>query len=242
MYLVSGLVEFSSGHDSVLDTHQCGLSQVGLNNIKETDFVNVTIQSLMRVTPLRDFFLIPENYRNVKSPLVQRFGELTKKIWHPRNFKGQVSPHEFLQAVMVASKKRFRIGVQSDPVEFMSWLLNTLHLDLGGTKKQNSSIVYRCFQGELEVVKEVQKSSNTERRDDADEHKAEGEDSKAELGNVEKEMSKMPFLMLGLDLPPPPLFKDVMEKNIIPQVQSGCTCSLCYVNFMPVALGLGSSG
>jgi hypothetical protein len=24
--------------------------------------------------------------------------------------------------------------------------------------------------------------------------------------------------MLGLDLPPPPLFKDVMEKNIIPQV------------------------
>lgn len=33
-----------------------------------------------------------------------------------------------------------------------------------------------------------------------------------------KETSKMPFLMLGLDLPPPPLFKDVMEKNIIPQV------------------------
>lgn len=32
------------------------------------------------------------------------------------------------------------------------------------------------------------------------------------------ETSRMPFLMLGLDLPPPPLFKDVMEKNIIPQV------------------------
>lgn len=58
----------------------------------------------------------------------------------------QVSPHEFLQAVMVASKKRFRIGVQSDPVEFMSWLLNTLHADLGGTKKRNSSIIYKCFQ------------------------------------------------------------------------------------------------
>jgi hypothetical protein len=27
-----------------------------------------------------------------------------------------------------------------------------------------------------------------------------------------------PFYMLGLDLPPPPLFQDVMEKNIIPQV------------------------
>ncbi|KAH0935366.1 hypothetical protein HID58_012483, partial [Brassica napus] len=121
---------------------------VGLNNIQKTEFVNVTIQSLMRVTPLRNFFLIPENYQHCKSPLVHRFGELTRKIWHSRNFKGQVSPHEFLQAVMKASKKRFRIGQQSDPVEFMS----------------------------------------------------------------------MPFLMLGLDLPPPPLFKDVMEKNIIPQV------------------------
>lgn len=37
-------------------------------------------------------------------------------------------------------------------------------------------------------------------------------------GNENKEISRMPFLMLGLDLPPPPLFKDVMEKNIIPQV------------------------
>ena len=29
---------------------------------------------------------------------------------------------------------------------------------------------------------------------------------------------RVPFLLLGLELPPAPLFKDVMEKNIIPQV------------------------
>jgi U4/U6.U5 tri-snRNP-associated protein 2 len=41
------------------------------------------------------------------------------------------------------------------------------------------------------------------------------------------ETSRVPFLMLGLDLPPPPLFKDAMEKNIIPQV---CFPShLCYL-------------
>jgi ubiquitin C-terminal hydrolase len=57
----------------------------------------------------------------------------------------QVSPHEFLQAVMKASKKRFRIGAQSDPVEFVSWLLNTLHADLK-TSKKNMSIIYECFQ------------------------------------------------------------------------------------------------
>jgi U4/U6.U5 tri-snRNP-associated protein 2 len=37
-----------------------------------------------------------------------------------------------MQAVMSASKRRFTIEQQSDPVEFWSWLLNTLHMDLTG--------------------------------------------------------------------------------------------------------------
>ncbi|KAL0012164.1 hypothetical protein SO802_007272 [Lithocarpus litseifolius] len=191
---------------------------VGLNNIKETDFVNVTIQSLMRVTPLRNFFLIPENYKRSKSPLVHRFGELTRKIWHTRNFKGQVSPHEFLQAIMKASKKRFRIGAQSDPVEFISWLLNTLHADL--KTKKNRSIIYDCFQGELEVVKEIHNKAFLEKKEYSDDQHAASKltDGGSEHDAVVTETSRMPFLMLGLDLPPPPLFKDVMEKNIIPQV------------------------
>ncbi|GKU88874.1 hypothetical protein SLEP1_g3088 [Rubroshorea leprosula] len=183
---------------------------VGLNNIQLTDFVNVTIQSLMRVTPLRNFFLIPENYQHCKSPLVHRFGELARKIWHARNFKGQVSPHEFLQAVMKASKKRFRIGMQSEPVEFMSWLLNTLHKYL--KTRNGGSIIHECFEGELEVVKETQ---NRARGDDQNGALTE---SGTENDNVVIETYRMPFLMLGLDLPEPPLFKDVMEKNIIPQV------------------------
>ncbi|XP_021294510.1 U4/U6.U5 tri-snRNP-associated protein 2 isoform X2 [Herrania umbratica] len=192
---------------------------VGLNNIQKTDFVNVTIQSLMRVTPLRNFFLIPENYQHCKSPLVHRFGELTRKIWHARNFKGQVSPHEFLQAVMKASKKRFRIGVQSEPVEFMSWLLNTLHADLR-TSKKSSSIIHKCFQGELEVVKETQNKAITEKKESGEEQNGAPKitDGVIEKRNAGAETYRMPFLMLGLDLPEPPLFKDVMEKNIIPQV------------------------
>ncbi|KAK6265074.1 hypothetical protein SCA6_020508 [Theobroma cacao] len=192
---------------------------VGLNNIQKTDFVNVTIQSLMRVTPLRNFFLIPENYQHCKSPLVHRFGELTRKIWHARNFKGQVSPHEFLQAVMKASKKRFRIGVQSEPVEFMSWLLNTLHANLR-TSKKSSSIIHKCFQGELEVVKETQNKAITEKKESGEEQNGAPKitDGAIEKHNVGAETYRMSFLMLGLDLPEPPLFKDVMEKNIIPQV------------------------
>ncbi|GJP53260.1 hypothetical protein CLOM_g12433 [Closterium sp. NIES-68] len=210
---------------------------VGLNNIKDTGYVNVIIQSLMRVTPLRNFFLLPANYTPAShspaaqpTPLVQRFGELVRKVWHPRNFKGQVSPHEFLQAVMLASKKRFLIGQQSDPLDLLSWLLNALHADLaksaaaaakaaGKKPRHISSIVHECFQGEMEVIKEVAgKSSNAgdgagaKRKREGGEEDGEGEDG------VRREVSRMPFLMLGLDLPPPPLFKDVMEKNIIPQV------------------------
>lgn len=40
----------------------------------------------------RDFFLEPANYKSVKTPLVTRFGELMRKLWNTRNFKGQVGP------------------------------------------------------------------------------------------------------------------------------------------------------
>ena len=176
-----------------------------------------------------DFFLRPENYASCQSLLVQRFGELVRKVWNPRAFKGQVSPHEFMQArgswllarsswhaaagscrvlhgmrqvfvllgwqssigphlgssgasqfgfgfgwatarqlhippplllaavpapppaytgagppaspqaVMSASSKRFIIDRQSDPLEFLSWLVNSLHLDLTGGKRKKRS-------------------------------------------------------------------------------------------------------
>ena len=48
--------------------------------------------------------------------LVEKFSELVKKMWNPRNFKGHVSPHEALQAVAVASDKKFRIDKQADQI------------------------------------------------------------------------------------------------------------------------------
>lgn len=37
-------------------------------------------------------------------------------------------------------------------------------------------------------------------------------------GKVTDLVERVPFLMLALDLPPAPLYKDALEKNIIPQV------------------------
>lgn len=76
-------------------------------------------QALSNVPPLRNYFLEEENYRRIQRPpgdimflLVQRFGELMRKLWNPRNFKAHVSPHEMLQAVVLCSKKNFQITKQ----------------------------------------------------------------------------------------------------------------------------------
>ena len=82
---------------------------------------------------------------------VIRFGELLRKLWNPKNFKAHVSPHEMLQAVVLCSKKKFQITEQGDAIHFLSWLLNALHLALGGTKKAKSSIIYKTFSGSMRI-------------------------------------------------------------------------------------------
>ena len=111
---------------------------IGLNNIKRNDHMNVIIHSLLHVAPLRDFLLL-SRFDGKQSELVKRFAALAKKLWNPRLFKSQVSPHEFLQEVGRASGGKFRLEAQGDPVEFLRWLLNDLHRDLGGGKKKKSS-------------------------------------------------------------------------------------------------------
>lgn len=69
-------------------------------------------------------------------------------------------------------------------------------------------------QGELEVVKETHRKYIGENKENGEN----GDEGGNGVDNVVRETSTMKFFMLGLDLPPPPLFKDIMEKNIIPQV------------------------
>lgn len=121
-----------------LSSHPYLPGYIGLNNIKRNDHMNVVIHSLLHVTPLRDFLLLSDLSKK-ESELLKRFAGLAKKIWNPRLFKSQVSPHEFLQEVNRASSGKFRLEEQGDPVEFLGWLLNRLHKDMGGSKKKQSS-------------------------------------------------------------------------------------------------------
>ncbi|CAO3663495.1 unnamed protein product [Umbelopsis vinacea] len=170
---------------------------VGLNNVKANDYVNVIIQALIHIPPIRNYFILNTNETSSSSQLVERFGALVRKMWNPRAFKGQVSPHELLQEISNASEKKFKLTQQSDPIEFMSWFLNTLHKDLGGTRKRTSSIIYKTFQGEVKVESQS-------------------------VGVKEEHTTDEQYWLFSpdraLDLPAAPLYQDELEQNIIPQV------------------------
>jgi U4/U6.U5 tri-snRNP-associated protein 2 len=176
----------------------------------------VTVQALVHVPLLRNFLLIEASYVNkaFSSPLLLAFGELTRKLWNSKVYKAHVSPHELMQAIAIASDKKFVQTKQSDPMEFMTWFLNTLHHDLGGSmKKRGSSIIYRSFQGEVEVrTKKIKLKKSQE--DDI----TRIESSRIRLEEVEERLQSMPFLYLTMELPPPPLFVNEMERAAIPQV------------------------
>ncbi|KAH7408892.1 hypothetical protein BKA64DRAFT_720275 [Cadophora sp. MPI-SDFR-AT-0126] len=178
---------------------------VGMNNIKENDYFNVVVQALSHVPPLRNYFML-EDFSS--SPeLVKRLSILIRKIWNPRAFKSHVSPHELLQEISLKSSKRFNLTSQSDPVDFLSWFLNNLHLALGGSKtKPGSSMIQRVFQGKLKV----ESQAITAKADAGDRLRFE------EAASVQTDVNR--FMFLTLDLPTAPLFQDELERNIIPQI------------------------
>ena len=253
---------FASQEIKVIDTNT-GLARdlfgrrylpgfVGLNNLHKTDYVNATIQALAHVRPLRDFFLqlthkdifLPSKSKKKNKPphrishLVECFGELIRKMWSDKRFKSHVDPHMLIQAITVNSKKRFRVGAQAEAGEFMAWLLNQLHLGLGGTRKPNSSIIYEVFQGKVQVttrqrkVREASKDAIQKEEDGKDEvgkvetvedrEMEDAEDkavskSKPVESLIEETTSDTNFLQLTLEIPEKPLFRDDDGGLVIPQ-------------------------
>jgi U4/U6.U5 tri-snRNP-associated protein 2 len=205
----------------------------------------VSLLALANVPTLRDFFLLPDNYAHCKSELVQRFGTLIRKIWSPYLFRNHVSPHELLQEITIRSAKKFKLGSKGDPFEFLTWFLNTLHEDLvadqpstttkGGVDGPKDvtterSIITECFQGRVEVDTERErvitnknkpkksKDSDSEKSEKSEESSAEEKSlSSAPRKKIKRSKKEIPFLILPLDMPPPPLFRDESERNIIPQ-------------------------
>ncbi|RHZ72983.1 hypothetical protein CDV55_108819 [Aspergillus turcosus] len=183
---------------------------VGMNNIKANDYLNVVVQLLAHVFPIRNYFLLHQFPVPGTPELVLRFSTLVRKLWNPKAFRSHVSPHELLQEIALRSSKRFTLTQQSDPVEFLSWFLNNLHLALGGSKKPSStptSVVQAAFQGHLRIESQaITAHSDTQN----------ARLVFTESGTIDSRTT--PFLILALDLPPTPLFQSANRESIIPHV------------------------
>lgn len=181
---------------------------IGMNNIKANDYLNVVVQTLAHIPPMRNFFLLHQFPSN-SAQLAVRLSTLVRKIWNPKAFRNHVSPHELIQEIALRSSKRFNLTQQSDPVDFLAWFLNQLHVGLGGSKtKPGSSVVQKTFQGRLRIETQAITARS----------EASGDRLRFEESS-EIQTRVTPFMILTLDLPPVPLFRDSVEsKNIIPQV------------------------
>ncbi|KAJ2157030.1 U4 U6.U5 tri-snRNP-associated protein, partial [Coemansia sp. RSA 552] len=169
---------------------------VGLDKIKNSSYINVVVQALAHIPPIRDTLLLLPTL-NEQPVLLQRIASLVRKMWHNRLFKAHVSPHEFVQEAINRSKGRFGLGAEGDSFDFLVWMLNTLHRDLGGSQKRGSSAIFKAFQGKMRMT--TQALESTEARM--------SEDDPLQFDTSKPlKTTTNPFLALSLDLPPKPLF------------------------------------
>ncbi len=187
-----------------------------MNELAGSDYCTAAVQALAHVPPLRDFFLDAGNYASSESAVVHRFAELVCKLWSRRKLKAAVSAHELLQAASTASGNRFRLGAQADCADFFKFLLNELHAGLlprKGKSKGGETVVSRCFQGRVEVTTELLPKARA-----GGGAEAAGEEAPA-AKSIRTSKRVVPALMLALELPSSPLFKDSREgKALVPVI------------------------
>ena len=109
----------------LIQVHTLLLSRIlhiGMNNVLNTLPISMYILFACFVSTFGLW-----RYRSHWPVLIQRFGDLMRKLWNPKNFRSHISPHEMLQAVVLCSKKRFQFTKQVIEVYFykkqkLKWL------------------------------------------------------------------------------------------------------------------------
>ena len=181
---------------------------VGMNNIKANDYLNVVVQASVACGPCAQ--LLPaQRIPAQRFPVTGSIQYAGQEDLESQGFqKPRVASRSSCKKLRCVSSKKFALTHQSDPVEFLSWFLNNLHLTLGGSKtKPLSSIIQKAFQGKLRI-----ESQAITAKSDTTGDRLRFEDSSNITTNI------TPYLILTLDLPPIPLFREDKEKDIIPQI------------------------
>lgn len=216
-------------HDMSRQAYHPGF--VGMNNLKGGDHVGVVVHALAHVAPIRDYFLLHDpsssssssSSSSRKSELIPVFTLLVRKLWSDALLKAHLSPHEFVRKAVAARAKAGGgggggggQGTGADVQDFASFLLNHLHLHLGGSRARpdRASVVSACFQGRVRIESQTVRAVTDARGINNEAARTRFEaDAKVELVH-------RPFLSLTLDLPATPLFQDTVagDRGVVPQV------------------------
>lgn len=183
---------------------------IGLNNLKATDYMNVIFHLLAHISPIRDFFMDSNNYKNAKSSFIKSFGLLIRKLWSHYNFKNVISPFEVVHEIDILSKKKYSIENRVDCSEFLMWMLQELNKGVSEISSKKGKTFLKCLRGKIEVTSTTYSKSND---------KSIEKDSNQNNMQIETtEVKTSPFLFLSLEIPPCPLFRDSQGGLIIPQI------------------------
>ncbi|XP_028515619.1 U4/U6.U5 tri-snRNP-associated protein 2 [Exaiptasia diaphana] len=217
------LCSISLSHVNVYACLVCGkyFQGRGRHSHAYTHSVSVDHHVFLNLHTLK-FYCLPDNYEVIDSSL-----EDIKYVLNPtftkediklmdssakmsRAFDGTTYLPELSwvdTAVVLCSKKRFQFTEQGDPVDFLSWFLNALHTTLGGSVKKANTIIFKSFQGRMKI--KTRKVPQTENEEEKTKQMNEEE--------YQEKVSESPYLLLNMDIPASPLFKDELQQNIIPQ-------------------------
>lgn len=127
-----------------------------------------------------------------------------------------------MQTLSVDSQRRFAIGKRCEAADLLIWLLHRLHKSLelkGAVKRQRkeSKGVFECLQGSVEVTSETKVLVDGFAEQQLLE-KSGFDASVVDADGWRKDVKNSSFLLLTLDIPPCPLFRDSHGGLVIPHV------------------------
>ncbi|XP_074967778.1 ubiquitin carboxyl-terminal hydrolase 43 [Phalacrocorax aristotelis] len=111
----------------------------GLRNHGNTCFMNAVVQCLSNTAPLAEFLALGRyRARGARAEVTHRLAALVRALW-TRDYTPQLSA-EFKNIVSKHSSQ-FRGNAQHDALEFLLWLLDRMHEDLGAASPAQQACV-----------------------------------------------------------------------------------------------------
>jgi ubiquitin C-terminal hydrolase len=115
----------------------------GLRNLGNTCYMNSALQCLSQVVPLTDYFL---QHKDIEGDVAQAYSDFIRNVWSDRKI---FEPRQIKMSVSNYAPQ-FTGFNQEDAHEFMTFLLNQLHIDL--KQQQTTSIISELFHGRVNGI------------------------------------------------------------------------------------------